>query len=160
MSAVSEKQLGQAEKKFITFEAMIGKMTDEEKENPDLLAVSISRRRRIAKESGFKESDVAELLAQFTGMRQQAKMMSKRMKLSGMGQNPSQSPPTLFSSAAEQNFIRNLIFPLSKKQYDQAKVLSKRMKLSGMGQHPFQPLSTVLCRNSNPPKKSSQWRSF
>lgn len=102
MSAVSEKQLGQAEKKFITFEAMIGKMTDEEKENPDLLAVSISRRRRIAKESGFKESDVAELLAQFTGMRQQAKMMSKRMKLSGMAM-PGMSPEETMKAIADSS---------------------------------------------------------
>ena len=62
MSGISEKQLGQAEKKFEEYEAMINKMTPEERENPDLLAVSNSRRRRIAKDAGFKACLLDSLL--------------------------------------------------------------------------------------------------
>lgn len=83
MAAISEKQLGEAEKKFRKYDAMIQSMTKEERENPDLLAVSSSRRRRIARGSGHKESEVAELVATFTGMRAQMGHFSKMMKLSG-----------------------------------------------------------------------------
>lgn len=38
MSAVTDKQLGAAEKQFKSFEAMINSMTPAERSNPDLLA--------------------------------------------------------------------------------------------------------------------------
>ena len=65
------------------YEAMIKSMTVEERENPDLLALSASRRRRIARGSGHKEAEVAELVAVFGGMRAQVGNLSKMMKLSG-----------------------------------------------------------------------------
>lgn len=83
MASISEKQLGEAEKKFRKYEAMIKSMTKEERENPDLLAVSTSRRRRIARGAGHQEGEVAELIATFTGMRAQMGHFSKMMKLSG-----------------------------------------------------------------------------
>ena len=83
MSAISEKQLGEAEKKFVKYEAMIKSMTKEERQNPDLLATSSSRRRRIARGSGHKEGEVGELVAVFLGMRKQAGVLSQRMKMFG-----------------------------------------------------------------------------
>ena len=83
MAKITEKQLGEAEKKFARYEAMIKSMTVEERENPDLLALSASRRRRIARGSGHKEAEVAELVAVFGGMRAQVGNLSKMMKLSG-----------------------------------------------------------------------------
>lgn len=83
MSAITEKQLGEAEKKFVKYEAMIKSMTKEERQNPDLLAVSSSRRRRIARGSGHREAEVGELVAVFLGMRKQAGALSKRMQMFG-----------------------------------------------------------------------------
>lgn len=50
-------------------EAMINSMTKEERHNPDLLASSPSRRRRIAQGSGYQETDVTKLVKNFTRMR-------------------------------------------------------------------------------------------
>ena len=83
MASISEKQIGEAEKKFRKYEAMIKSMTVEERENPDLLATSSSRRRRIARGSGTKEGEVAELMATYGGMKKQMGGLSKMMKLSG-----------------------------------------------------------------------------
>jgi signal recognition particle subunit SRP54 len=58
-------------------------MTREEREKPDLLAKSASRRRRIAKGSGRSERQVNELLTTFTQMRVQMKAMSKMMAATG-----------------------------------------------------------------------------
>ena len=43
MNKISEKQLWGAEKGFKKWEAMIGAMTEEEREDPDLLASSQTR---------------------------------------------------------------------------------------------------------------------
>ena len=83
MASITEKQLGEAEKKFRKYESMIKSMTVEERESPDLLATSSSRRRRIARGSGTKEAEVAELMAAYGGMKQQMGGLSKMMKLSG-----------------------------------------------------------------------------
>ena len=48
MAAISEKQLNEAEKSFRRYEAMINSMTKEERTNPDLLALSSSRRHDLA----------------------------------------------------------------------------------------------------------------
>ena len=49
---VSEKQLYEAEKAFKAYEAMINAMEEEERANPDLLAKSAGRRRRVAQVCG------------------------------------------------------------------------------------------------------------
>ncbi len=48
---------------------MIGSMTQAERENPDLLAASPSRRRRIAAGSGHAPAEVDKVLADFQKMR-------------------------------------------------------------------------------------------
>jgi len=82
MNKISEKQLYEAEKQFKAYEAMINAMEDEEKSNPDLLAKSPAKRRRIAQASGRTEGEVAELMAKFTQMRAQMLNMGRMMQLS------------------------------------------------------------------------------
>ncbi len=64
------------EKQLVYVEAMISSMTKEERKQPRLIEKSSSRRRRIAKGSGRKVSDVNRLIQT---MQQQSKMM-KQMK--------------------------------------------------------------------------------
>lgn len=87
MNKVTEKQLEKLERQYQRYENMIGSMTKKEREEPELLAKSPSRRRRVARGSGFNEQDVAELVAVFTGMRSQMQGLSRVMALSGGGMN-------------------------------------------------------------------------
>lgn len=48
---------------------MINAMEPEERSNPDLIASSPSRRRRIAKDSGMSENSVVEMISTFASMR-------------------------------------------------------------------------------------------
>jgi signal recognition particle subunit SRP54 len=76
MGKLSEGQLKQGEDQLKKAEAMIQSMTKEERGNPDLLASTPSRRRRIAKGCGYTESDVSKLIAEFTRMRSMMQQMS------------------------------------------------------------------------------------
>jgi signal recognition particle subunit SRP54 len=82
-SGVSEKQLYEVEKKFKTYAALIASMTPEEREGPELLIKSPSRRRRVAEGAGRKEEDVSQLCTEFAAMRAQMQTMSKMMRASG-----------------------------------------------------------------------------
>ncbi|MEC9485119.1 MAG: signal recognition particle protein [Candidatus Izemoplasma sp.] len=73
------------EKQLVYVEAMISSMTKQERKQPRLIEKSSSRRRRIAKGSGRKVSDVNRLIQT---MQQQSKMM-KQMK----NMDPSQINP-------------------------------------------------------------------
>lgn len=83
MNKITEKQLAKVEKQYKRYEAMINSMTRQEREEPELLAKSPSRRRRVARGSGHSEQDISELVAMFTGMRVQLQTMSRMMALSG-----------------------------------------------------------------------------
>lgn len=87
MGKLSSDQLQMGEAKLKQSEAMINSMTAEERRNPDLLASSPSRRRRIAKGSGYSERDVSNLVSEFTKMRNlMQQMTSGRMPgMAGMG---------------------------------------------------------------------------
>ena len=76
MGKLSEGQLKQGEDQLKKAEAMIQSMTKEERGNPDLLASTPSRRRRIAKGCGYTESDVSKLISEFTRMRSMMQQMS------------------------------------------------------------------------------------
>lgn len=76
MSKLSDGQLKQGEDQLKKAEAMIQSMTKEERGNPDLLASTPSRRRRIAKGCGYKEADVSKLISEFTRMRSMMQQMS------------------------------------------------------------------------------------
>ena len=83
---VNEEQLQKGEEQLKKAEAMIGSMTIEERKNPDLLANSPSRRRRIAKGSGHSDKEVGELVTNFQRMRSLMQQMgSGQMGLPGMG---------------------------------------------------------------------------
>jgi signal recognition particle subunit SRP54 len=90
MNKISGDQLQQGEAQLKKVESMINSMTVEERRNPDLLAGSPSRRRRIAKGSGFKEPDVNKLVSDFSRMRSMMQMMSQG-QFPGMG-GPGGSP--------------------------------------------------------------------
>ena len=66
------------------YEAMISSMTKQERADPELLALNISRRRRVARGSGHKEKDVSELMGVYTGMRSQFKRLAKMMQSGGV----------------------------------------------------------------------------
>lgn len=84
MGKLSSDQLQQGEAKLKQSEAMINSMTAEERRNPDLLAGSPSRRRRIAGGSGYTERDVANLVSEFTKMRSLMQQMGQG-QMPGMG---------------------------------------------------------------------------
>ena len=76
MNKLSNLDLEKGEKELKRTEAMINSMTLEERSNPDLLAKSPSRRRRIAKGSGQKEEDVTKLITIFSRMRSMMQQMT------------------------------------------------------------------------------------
>ncbi len=99
MGKLSSDQLQKGETKLKQTEAMINSMTMEERRNPDLLASSPSRRRRIARGSGYAERDVSNLVSEFTKMRSLMQQMGQGQfagmpgmgdMFGGMGGNPSQ----------------------------------------------------------------------
>jgi signal recognition particle subunit SRP54 len=101
MGKLSSDQLQQGEAKLKQSEAMINSMTAEERRNPDLLASSPSRRRRIARGAGYQERDVANLVSEFTKMRSLMQQMGQGQMpampgmggmLGGMGGNRPASP--------------------------------------------------------------------
>lgn len=77
MGKISDDQLRQGEVQLKRTEAMINSMTMEERRNPDLLAKSPGRRRRIARGSGYQESDVGKLVTDFTKMRSMMQQMGQ-----------------------------------------------------------------------------------
>jgi len=83
MSKITDKQMMAAERRFSEYEAMIRVMTDEEREDPDLIASSPSRRRRIAKDSEMSENQVVEMISTFTQLRMQMQTMSRMMSIQG-----------------------------------------------------------------------------
>lgn len=80
MNKISNEQLEQGQSQLKRSETMINSMTPEERKNPDLLASSPSRRRRIAKgcgESKYREKDVSKLVSDFQKMRSMMQQMGQ-----------------------------------------------------------------------------------
>ncbi|MEH2285325.1 MAG: signal recognition particle protein [Nostoc sp.] len=77
MNKLSDDQLKQGETQLKRCEAMINSMTRQERHDPDLLASSPSRRRRIASGSGYRESDVTKLVGDFQKMRSLMQQMGQ-----------------------------------------------------------------------------------
>ncbi len=84
MGKISGADLSKGEAQLKSTESMINSMTKEERGNPELLAQSPSRRRRVAKGSGFLEKDVSKLVKDFTRMRSMMQQMG-RGGMPGMG---------------------------------------------------------------------------
>ncbi|MCU0541348.1 MAG: signal recognition particle protein [Oscillatoriaceae cyanobacterium Prado104] len=87
MNKLSDEQMRQGEVQLKRTEAMINSMTVEERRNPELLASSPSRRRRIAKGAGYKENDVTKLVSDFQKMRTMMQQMTQG-NFTGMGGLP------------------------------------------------------------------------
>lgn len=77
MNKLSGEQLQEGEAQLKKVESMINSMTLEERRNPDLLASSPGRRRRIAKGAGYRETDVNKLVSDFSRMRSMMQMMGQ-----------------------------------------------------------------------------------
>ncbi len=77
MNKLSDDQLKQGETQLKRCEAMINSMTRQERHDPDLLASSPSRRRRIAAGSGYRETDVTKLVGDFQKMRSLMQQMGQ-----------------------------------------------------------------------------------
>ena len=75
---------------FKSIEAIIQSMTEEEKENPQLL--DGSRRKRIAKGSGNDVSEVNKLIKQFSETRKVMKLMSNKNNMAKMMQKMKNMP--------------------------------------------------------------------
>ncbi|WP_448600031.1 signal recognition particle protein [Thermoleptolyngbya sp.] len=86
MNKIPSEKLEQGEVQLKRAEAMINSMTREERKNPDLLASSPSRRRRIAKGAGYGLDDVSKLVSDFQKMRSLMQQM-------GQGQMPGMGMP-------------------------------------------------------------------
>lgn len=84
MGKISGADLAKGETQLKRTESMINSMTKAEKAEPDLLAQSPSRRRRVAKGSGFEEKDVSKLIKDFTKMRSMMQNMGRGMPGMGM----------------------------------------------------------------------------
>ncbi|WP_373538166.1 signal recognition particle protein [Microcoleus sp.] len=87
MNKLSDEQMRQGEVQLKRTEAMINSMTIEERRNPELLASSPSRRRRIGKGAGYAENDVTKLVSDFQKMRTMMQQMSQG-NFAGMGGMP------------------------------------------------------------------------
>ena len=118
----SDIEKGEAELKRT--ESMINSMTVQERKNPDLLAKSPSRRRRIAQGSGHSESDVSKLISNFTKMRS----FMQQMGMGGMGGGMSAMPGMggMFGGGARPGF-RGFNAGMGKKK-------KKKKKKKGFGE--------------------------
>jgi signal recognition particle subunit SRP54 len=84
MNKIDDGMLKQGEQQLKRIEAMIGSMTEAERQRPELLASQPSRRRRIAAGSGHSPADVDKVLGDFQTMRGFMQQMS-RGGIPGMG---------------------------------------------------------------------------
>jgi tetratricopeptide (TPR) repeat protein len=76
MGKLSDTQIKLGENVLEKTEIMIASMMEDERADPDLLAGSISRQQRLAKDSGYSESDIRKCIAEFTRMRSMMQQMS------------------------------------------------------------------------------------
>jgi signal recognition particle subunit SRP54 len=84
MNKVSSDQIEQGEKQLKVAEAAINSMTRQEREQPELLSSSPSRRRRIAKGAGLEEKDVMKLVSDFQKMRSMMQQFGEGQMSGGM----------------------------------------------------------------------------
>ncbi|WP_448572133.1 signal recognition particle protein [Trichothermofontia sp.] len=100
MPKLSSNQLEEAEVKLKLTESMINSMTEQERRNPELLAASPSRRRRIAKGSGHRETEVSKLVTEFQKMR----TMMQQMGQGGFPGMPGMGMPSPFGGQPPQGW--------------------------------------------------------
>lgn len=82
-----QKQIAdQGEKMMSLYETAINSMTPHERKNPDI--IDFKRKRRIAKGSGLKESQIGQLLNEFQKMRQMFQYIKPMLQMGGGGGMP------------------------------------------------------------------------
>jgi signal recognition particle subunit SRP54 len=84
MNKIDDGMLKQGEVQLKKIEAMIGSMTEVERQQPELLASQPSRRRRIASGCGHSSADVDKVLADFQKMRGFMQQMTRGGGMPGM----------------------------------------------------------------------------
>ncbi|MDG2991641.1 signal recognition particle protein [Candidatus Synechococcus calcipolaris G9] len=93
MNKISGDQLQQGEVQLKRAESMINSMTRQERQNPELLSSSPSRRQRVAKGSGYTVADVGKLVSDFQRMRSLMQQMGQgNMGMPGMPGMPGMNP--------------------------------------------------------------------
>lgn len=89
MPKLTSQQLRDAEKSLVELEAMINAMTPEERQEPELLASSPERRKRVADDSGRTQQQVNAVVGQIFAMRAQVQqVMAAKMKGGAGGGGP------------------------------------------------------------------------
>ena len=88
MNKLSGADLEKGESQLKRTESMINSMTKQERAEPELLAQSPSRRRRVARGSGFDETDVSKLVKDFSRMRSMMQQMGMGGGMPGMPSMP------------------------------------------------------------------------
>lgn len=83
MGKISDEQMQKGQDQLARSEAMINSMTREERTQPDLLARSMSRKRRVAGGSGHRVEEVSKLVSDFQRMRDMMKNMGQGMPFGG-----------------------------------------------------------------------------
>jgi signal recognition particle subunit SRP54 len=84
MNKIDDGMLKQGEVQLKKIEAMIGSMTEVERQQPELLASQPSRRRRIASGCGHSSAEVDKVLADFQKMRGFMQQMTRGGGVPGM----------------------------------------------------------------------------
>lgn len=84
MNKIDDGMLKQGEVQLKKIEAMIGSMTEIERQQPELLAAQPSRRRRIASGCGHSSAEVDKVLADFQKMRGFMQQMTRGGGMPGM----------------------------------------------------------------------------
>ena len=84
MNKIDDGMLKQGEVQLKKIEAMIGSMTEIERQKPELLASQPSRRRRIASGCGHSSAEVDKVLADFQKMRGFMQQMTRGGGMPGM----------------------------------------------------------------------------
>lgn len=80
MGKVTPQQIREAEKSLKIVESMINSMTPKERADPELLAKSPSRRRRVALGSGRSQEQVSQLVSQLFQMRARMKNLMSMLQ--------------------------------------------------------------------------------
>ena len=88
MNKIDDGMIKSGEDQLKRIEAMIGSMTPDERNKPELLAAQPSRRSRVAIGSGHTAADVDKVLADFQKMRGLMKQLSTGGGFPGMGGFP------------------------------------------------------------------------
>lgn len=120
-----EALLEQGQNKMSKYKIAISSMTKEERLNPDLLAThssSRSRKNRIAKGSGLKDSDIAQMIGEFTKMSKMFKNIGPMMSMMKLENKTPQMNP--------MQMLQQMNGGLSKKQKQALNQMSPSLGMS------------------------------